>query len=476
MRQKINQWRKRLSLAQQFLLVNLIVLILGMVIIGWWISQQIKNGVIDYTAATTALYVDSFVAPLVQELAEENPLPPARVANLDKLLKETPLGQEIVAFKIWDTKGRVVYATDPAYIGQTFPVLGGLADAWQGDVASEISDLDGAENFLEREYATQLLETYSPVRQRGTNRVIAVAEFYQPVDNLQGEIFGAQLRSWLLVGTAMIVMYLILAGIVKPASDVIIRQEHELRKKVMDLTQLLAQNRELNDRVRRAATRTTALNEQFLRRISAELHDGPGQDLGLALLRIEALAESYQQHQASTTENGTISSDFRTIQIALESALTELRTISAGLRLPKLESLSLPETIQRAVRDYERKTQHRIALTLDELPDEAALPLKITVYRILQEALTNGYRHAEGKGQTVRVGVETNQLDIEIADAGRGFDPQTAPPSGHFGLIGMQERVEMLGGRFEVESLTGRGTMIRTYLPLAIPEGASAPI
>jgi len=76
-----------------------------------------------------------------------------------------------------------------------------------------------------------------------------------------------------------LLMYLLLAGFIGRASDTIGRQELALRDQVARLTELLAQNVELHERVRRAATRTTALNERFLRRISADLHDGSAQEL-----------------------------------------------------------------------------------------------------------------------------------------------------------------------------------------------------
>jgi signal transduction histidine kinase len=86
-------------------------------------------------------------------------------------------------------------------------------------------------------------------------------------------------------------MYLLLAGFIQQASDTIARQELSLRTQVAQLTDLLEQNAELHERVRRAATRTTALNERVLRRISAELHDGPAQELGLALLRLDHISQ-----------------------------------------------------------------------------------------------------------------------------------------------------------------------------------------
>jgi signal transduction histidine kinase len=218
--------------------------------------------------------------------------PSTRVAaTLSRLLEDTPLGQQIAAFKVWDAEGRVLYSTESAEINQIFPVQDGLAQAWRGEVAAQISDLGAAENALERARDTQLLEIYSPVRLRGTNRIIAVAEFYQRVGDLQREIVAAEQRSWLVVGGTTLLMYLLLAGFIRRASDTIARQELALRDQVTRLTDLLAQNAELHERVRRAATRTTALNERFLRRISAELHDGPAQELGLALLRLDHICQ-----------------------------------------------------------------------------------------------------------------------------------------------------------------------------------------
>jgi signal transduction histidine kinase len=212
-------------------------------------------------------------------LARSDTLTPEHVATLRELLQNTPLGQQIATLKVWDIHGRLVYSTDPAEIGAVFPVQGGLERAWSGEVAARISDLRDAENARECERDAQLIEIYSPVRLRGTEQIIAVAEFYQKVDGLQREIGAAQQRSWLVVGGVTLLMYLLLAGFIGRASDTIGRQELALRDQVARLTELLAQNVELHERVRRAATRTTALNERFLRRISADLHDGSAQEL-----------------------------------------------------------------------------------------------------------------------------------------------------------------------------------------------------
>lgn len=460
----------RLSLARQFLLASLLILLTGMVVIGTWVGRQIEIGVANRTAAVTALYVDSFVAPHLQGLAQTDRLDSEHLASLGTLLTRTPLGQRIVAFKVWGADGTILYSTNPALIGRQFPITPALAQAFTGEVRTEISDLTEPENEFERGRWSRLIETYAPVRVKGTSSVVAVSEFYQTADDLELEVRTAGLRSWLVVGTATLAMYLLLAGLVGRGSSTIVAQQADLRDKVVQLSALLAQNEKLHERVRRAAARTTALNERFLRRISADLHDGPGQDLGLALLRIEALADACASCAVAVATGRAVSEDFHTIRSALQSALGELRAISAGLRLPEIERLSLAETAERAVRDYESKTGRVVSFSMNGVPDEVPLPVRITLYRLLQESLANGFRHAGRVDQRVEVAARGGQLLVEVADGGQGFDPQAVTPDGHLGLAGMRERVEILGGTFEVRSAPERGTVFMARLPLAVPE------
>ncbi|WP_420642142.1 sensor histidine kinase [Candidatus Leptofilum sp.] len=457
--------KRELTLAQQYMIASLLVMLGGMVGIGLWISEQIETAVTNRTAAVTALYVDSYISPHLQGLAESEAQKAVNVPALERLLSDTSLGAQIVSFKVWSPDGIVLYATNSELIGQQYPIEEGLAAAFNGEVVTEVSNLDKPEQALERTQWGSLIETYAPSRDANSDTIIAVSEFYQTSDGLETEIRSAQFRSWLVVGAVMITVYLLLAGIVGRASNTIISQQNELRANVTQLNELLQQNEELNGRVRRAAARTTALNEKNLRRISADLHDGPAQDLALALLRIESLSEAFED------ENPQVSQDFRTIQLATESAMEELRTISAGLRLPEIAPISLTETIRRAVHDFEKKTRCNVTLTIGTLPEQAPLPVKITTYRVLKESLANSFRHANGEGLAVYVyHTEDIELTIEVSDNGPGFDVTRTAVYNRLGLVGMRERVELLGGQFELHSAIGRGTTIRTRLPLSVPE------
>ena len=455
------------TLAQRFMLASLIILIVGMAGIGLWIGNEIKNGVIHRTGATTALYVDSFIAPLLQELGTTGTLSPESHQKLSKLLQDTPMGQQIVTFKVWDPTGKVVYSTDDT-TGQTFPISEGLATAIWGQVSSEISQLEAEENVAQRAIRSELLETYSPVRLSGTNEVIAVAEFYQIVDALNQEVAAAQRRSWLVVGAVTLVIYLLLAGFVRQASDTIEQQRATLNDQISRLTELLVQNKDLHERVRRAAGSVATLNERFLRRIGSELHDGPAQDLGLASLKLDALMGRWEQSQAAPE----LVEELSGIQASLQNAQKEVRAISTGLSLPQLAELSLPQVVIRAVRAHERRTGSRVKLEVAPIPEQAALPVKITVYRVLQESLNNSYRHAGGANQQIRAFMDGDLLALEVSDEGPGFVPEpSASFNGHLGLMGMRERVESLGGTFSVKSELGKGTQVTARLALQAEEG-----
>jgi signal transduction histidine kinase len=271
-------------------------------------------------------------------------------------------------------------------------------------------------------------------------------------------------------------MYVLLAGFVRRASHTIERQRVALSNQIRKLTEVLAQNQALHDRVRESATRATALNERFLRRISSELHDGPAQDLALVLLRLDSSVGTRDGRPAAVSSESRPGLDPDLLQQTLRHALQELRAISAGLRLPELERLTLAEVLARVVHAHEQRTGTNVRLEHpDDIPRQASLPVKITLYRVIQEALSNAYRHGGGVEQRVRVGYQAGHLTLEVSDQGPGFEVSSASENdGHIGLVGMRERVQSLGGTFGVESGSGRGTKIFARLALQATEGERA--
>lgn len=444
-------------LARQYLLASLLVMGFATYAIGTWVARQVEESIIQRTATFTSLYVNSYVSHYLQGLSAGNELTAHDIAELDRLMQETPLGDEVVSFKVWSLDNRILYSSNPELTGRRYESNPDLAPSFAGEVTAEISDLRDPENWFERKRWDALIETYAPIFSLNDGRVIAVSEFYQQPDQLQADVRRAQRSVWLVVIGAMSLAYLVLAGLVGRASNMILAQKQSLEDQIQT-------NERLHRQVERAVAQTTTLNERFLRRISADLHDGPVQDLALALLRIEPLSEAWLRwgDDASTP----VATDFRIVKGAIASALTEIREIATGLSLPHLEQLTLPETIQRALSTYEQKTGRKVHLVSCELPPEVSLSLKITIYRVLQEALINGYHHGKGLGQSVSVLIVGQEIHIDIRDRGPGFEPTIVSDNGHLGLAGMRERVRMMGGCFEVQSGRERGTLVHVQLPL----------
>jgi hypothetical protein len=463
----------RLSLVHRFLLIGFLILLGGMALIGSWVGGQIQSGVISGTGVVTNMYLDGAIAPHVQSLASGERLDDADRVALDRMLSGSRLGEHIVALKIWGRNGRIIYdSADPSAVGSVYAMEPPLASAFSGQVRSRVVEQAELEDVLKDSRWSRLIETYTPLRAERDRSVLAVAGFFNSADGLEQSVRAAQLRSWGLQGAITLAMLVLLATLVRKANDTIAATQRELNEKVAQLTALLAQNEHLHDRVNRAAARTMALNEQFLRNIATDLHDGPGQGLALASMRIEALGDVCGNCEHALGRSRNVSEEFRTVQSALQSALTDLRAILRGLQLPEIEQLSLAETLRRAADDHQRKTGVAVALTLDNAPDAAPLPVRITLFRVLQESLANGFRHGAGRNQRVSVLGAAGEVSVEVADDGAGFDPGGLKADGHFGLDWMRERVELLGGNFEVRSAPGKGTVVRVSLPLAQPEHA----
>ena len=116
----------QISLTKRFAVVSFAILITGMLVIGWWVTKQIETGVLNRTASVTASFVNSALAPHLQELKHSDEISQHRLEALNELLTESDLGQRIVSFKIWSTDGRILYSPEPGLVGRTFPIESNL--------------------------------------------------------------------------------------------------------------------------------------------------------------------------------------------------------------------------------------------------------------------------------------------------------------------------------------------------------------
>ncbi len=448
------------SLVVRFLSAGAAVMLVAMLVIGSWVTARIEQSVVDSSAAAAAMLVESLVSPLTQELAEGERLSDPAIRALDEVFSNTAMGDRIVSFRLWKDDGLIVYASDPDMVGARYPESPQLARAWAGTVAATFGGLDDDESAAEAELGLPLLEVYSPVRQVWSGEVIAVAEFYEVATALRDDLSEARRGSWLLVSGAFLASGLLLFGIVKAGGRTIERQKSQLRAQVAESRGFARQNADLRRRATGAAARAAAQAEKDLRRISADLHDGPAQYVALASMRLDAIVPD-------TPDTGD---DVASVRNALKAALSEIRAISRGLSLPDLESLDLVEVVRRAVESHSAPEGARISVDCAGL-EGSAVPdsVKICIYRFLQEALSNAARHAGGADVAVRLEIAGRTLRASVADRGPGFDP-AAPrgigPDGGQGLAGLRDRAESLGGALDIRSAPGAGTTLTLTLPI----------
>ena len=444
------------SLATQFTVAAAIVIGISMAVLGRWVAARIETAVITNTAAAAALYMDRFIEPFVQDLATEPLLSPTSQKALGELIKTRGLGEQVVEVKIWRPDGTIVFSNPLGLIGTRVPISDSLEKALRGLVVAEFDDLDQEENVLERKLRLPLLEIYSPIRETKSGRIIAVAEFYQLGGVLKQQLAWAQFEGGLIVAGLSLLMLVALIGIVRQGSSTIANQQHALNGRITDLSKSLMLNEELRQDIANANRRASESNERFLRRVSAELHDGPVQLIGLALLRLDGINPATPSNTPRAAETLEI------IRGALSDALSEIRGLSNGLALPELENLSFEDALDLAISNHERRSGLAVGVSLPkELPVIPA-SIKTCAYRFVQEGLNNAFRHARGAEQRVAVRWDGVVLVIEVIDAGPGISgtPQCSSKSG-IGLTGMRDRIESLEGTMLIKAAPGLGTHLQ---------------
>lgn len=450
---------KRLTLPGQFLLAGAAVMGAAMLVVGFWVSARIEQAVVQNSATSAALFMESFISPLSQELARGDTLSVPAERALAEIFTDTSLGERVVSYKLWKPGGLVVHASDSSLIGQVFEPSEDLTQAWAGRIAASYEDLNDLEDKAEAALGLPLLEVYSPIREVWTGEVIAVAEFYERADTLNTELTDARRKGWLVVGSTFLASGLLLFGIVQAGGRTIRDQQIALQKQLDETRKMAKQNLALRKKAVSASSRATAQTERTIRRIGFDLHDGPAQYLSLAALRLDG----------AIPQQGKDSRDAKDVRNSLEKALTEIRAISRGLALPDLDELDLNVLVKRALRDHEKQTEMEVSLLL---PDGKFAQLdyaqKLCVYRFLQETLSNAFRHAGSSHTVVTVTRNTGETRVKVCDTGPGFDTGKAlkvRSDGGQGLLGLIDRAESIGGHVDIASNPGKGTCICLSLP-----------
>jgi len=237
------------------------------------------------------------------------------------------------------------------------------------------------------------------------------------------------------------------------------QQQEQHNKQISNLSKLLTLNKEMRKNMKTASSRAVELNEQFLRRVGSDLHDGPAQSIGYAVMRLDRVAKDEVAKK--------FNQDFHVVKEALESSLDEIRGISSGLVLPELEKMTITETLKKVVDRHTASFNTEVTSFLTELPRKISLPIKICAYRFTQEGLNNAHRHGQAEKCRLTAYIKDQILHLSLKDNGMGFrKSQLIKDGGHLGLMGLKDRIESLGGNFSINSELGVGTAIKMSISL----------
>ena len=452
----LSRWNTR-SLASQFFITGGVVSIMAMLLIGILLTRLIEDAVIHNSGAATALYVDSVVAPLLPDMQTETLLDEGSAQALNETLSQGALGQRLISFKLWRNDGTILYSNEQELIGRKFPVSNKLRDAFSGALVARYEVASDPESEKERQLGKPLMEIYNPVLQPWSGQPVAVVEFYETAQGLADSIARARLWSWVSVAGLTATFFLALSALVFRGSQLIETQRGDLRDKVTELSALLAEKLVLQRRLQRSSLRAATLNETYLRSVGADLHDGPAQHIAYASLRLDSEMLIDEATSPEMREK-----ELAWIRSSLAEAMREIRTICRGLVLPEIEGASFGEIIDRVVATHETRTASTVSRSVEDDRSDLSAAVKICVYRFVQEALNNAYRHGGGMEQSVTARVRGGEVGIEVRDQGDGFDPNEIRPTS-LGLAGLRERVDSLGGDFDIKT-SGAGTVVSMTL------------
>lgn len=454
---RAQHWWPSLSLARQFTLASSALILIGLGVLGLWVSKTIEKGIKQHAAARTALYMENFIAPHLQAYTNKE-LSGEDAKAIDLVLANDAKRMNVVALKIWAHDGRIIFATQKDLVGRQFSVTPTLSRALSGNPGIQFDDtphLDHAIPSAARSDDT-LLEIYVPIRNSKTGDIIAVAEFYEIATDLHRQLHRTQWESWIVTALVSFSIIIGLYSIVAKGSRTIEIQRASLADRIQMLSDLLRQNQELRQRVQRASRRAAEDTELHLRRLGSDLHDGPAQLLALALLKLDKIFDGPKKRL----------DDRATVRSVLSDAMSEIRDISSGLALPEIERLSLLEALMLIVAEHVRRTSTTVSCALPNIPIDIPHPVKLCLCRFVQEALSNAFKHANGVGQRVDASWNEQAIVIEVSDQGPGIAAAPSPARQALGLIGLRNRLESLGGTLTVHSKPGEGTRLSAKLNL----------
>lgn len=281
-----------------------------------------------------------------------------------------------------------------------------------------------------------------------SDRIAAINE--QQLNAANNQVVGLLLAFQTRLAITLVAALALGLGMAAFSMNKILKLERQAQARYEEVAQARSQLKDLSARLVEA-------QETERRALSRELHDEVGQSLSAVLLELGNLASGLR---ARSEEQARRQVDV--IKELVEATVRVVRNMALLLRPSMLDDLGLVPALRWQAREVSKRTPMDVSvaaeLQSDDYPDE----YKTCIYRVVQEALHNCSRHSQASTVRIRVHEEPSRLILSIQDDGRGFD---FTESRGMGLLGIQERVAQLGGRCQVHSSRGSGTLLTVELP-----------
>lgn len=242
--------------------------------------------------------------------------------------------------------------------------------------------------------------------------------------------------------------------------------EAALKKSEHHYSQLLAQSDHLQEQLRQLSRQILSVQEEERKEISRELHDVIAQTLTGINVRLAALAK-----EAAITTKGLEQNIARTQRLVAKS-VDIVHRFARELRPAVLDDLGLIPALHSFVKAFSKRTRIYVHLKVFAGVEELDNDSRTTLYRVAQEALTNVARHAKAGRVDISIQKLPAGIRMKIKDDGKSFPVEkvlNARGGKRLGLLGMRERLEMVGGHFEISSAPGNGTTITAQIPAGKP-------
>jgi signal transduction histidine kinase len=227
-----------------------------------------------------------------------------------------------------------------------------------------------------------------------------------------------------------------------------------------------------DDEMRKLSQQLMHARDAERRHMARELHESAGQSLAALKMNLARLDEELPENCEKARDL------IRSSRELADAAACEVRTISYLMHPPMLDEAGLNSALRWFARGFSERSKIRVDVEIAEDFGRQPQEIETTIFRVVQEALTNVHRYSGSRTASIRLRRDTESICVEIQDAGCGIQFTGSPGqeqiSPGVGIAGMRERIKDLEGTFQIESAPGRGTTIRTVLPLIADQHASA--